>query len=188
MSGVDDEAIIELYFARSEQAIQETDAKYGPACRALSRQIVGDRRDAEECVNDAYLGAWNAIPPARPRPLLMFLCKLVRSISISRWWTNTAQKRAGAGDVPLDELAECLPSAASMEDAVETEELTRLLDRFLEGLSREDRVIFLRRYWFCDPYVLITERTGLTEKNVSVRLARVRKRLRDYLTEQGVFA
>ncbi len=185
---MDDEAIIELYFARSERAIQETDAKYGPACRALSRQIVGDRRDAEECVNDAYLGAWNAIPPARPHPLLTFLCKIVRHISISRWRANAAQKRSGAGDVPLEELAECLPSAASVEDAVETEELTRLLDRFLEGLSREDRVIFLRRYWFCDSYARIAARTGLTEKNVSVRLARVRRRLKNYLTEQGVFS
>ena len=184
---MDDEAIIELYFARSERAIQETDAKYGPACRALSRQIVGDRRDAEECVNDAYLGAWNAIPPARPHPLLTFLCKLVRHIAISRWRANTAQKRDRTGDVPLEELAECLPAAASVEDAAETEELTRLLDRFLEGLSREDRVIFLRRYWFCDPYALIAERTGLSEKNVSVRLVRVRKRLKNCLTEQGVF-
>jgi len=182
---MDDNAIIELFFARSEQAIRELDDKYGKVCRKLSYNILNSRQDAEECVNDAYLGTWSAIPPTRPNPLLAFLCKIVRNLSIMRYHTNTAAKRNGAYNMTLEELEGCLPSPHTVEGAVEEQELVRLIEDFLDTLSSENRVLLMRRYWFSDSYGEIAEQTGLSEKNVSVRLTRIRKQLRHYLTGRG---
>ena len=105
---VDDNQILELFFARSEQAIKELDSKYGKICHKVSYNILNDLQDAEECVNDAYLGAWNAIPPERPNPLLSFLCRIVRNQSIMRYHAKTAMKRNSTYDIALDELENCL--------------------------------------------------------------------------------
>ena len=170
---MDDIKIIDLFFARSELAIEALDGKYGAICHNLSRSILKDQQDAEECVNDAYLGVWNAIPPHRPNPLSVFVCKIVRNISIMRYRANTALKRNSNYDSTMEELENCLSSSVSIED-------------FLRDLSQENRVIFLRRYWFSDSYAEIAARTGLTEKNVSVRLSRIRKQLQTHLAERGV--
>ncbi len=182
-----DEDIIELFFARSENAIQELEAKYGKMCMQTSYKIVGNHADAEECVNDSYLGVWNAIPPARPNPLLTYLLKIVRNISLNRYHKNHAMKRNSAYDVAVEELEEFLVSKDSVESAMETEEMTRVIESFLDTLKQENRVIFIRRYWFFDTYEQIGKLTGLTEKNVSVRLTRIRKEMRDYLQERGIF-
>ena len=183
---MDDEKIIELFFNRSEQAIEEVDKKYGKTCHNISYNILHNKLDAEECVNDAYLGAWNAIPPARPNPLLTYLCKIVRNLSLKRYEFNTAIKRNSTYDVAMEELESCLSSPESVESEIALKELTHIIENFLDSLSTENRVIFLRRYWFSDTYSDIAARVGMTEKNVSVRLTRIREKLRNYLTEREV--
>ena len=181
-----DEKIIELFFERSEQAIKEVDIKYGRVCHNISYNILFDRMDAEECVNDAYLGAWNAIPPARPNPLLTYLCKIVRNLSLKRYYMKEAIKRNSTYDVAMEELEAYLSSPNTVEAEIEAKELACIIESFLDTLSVENRVIFLRRYWFSDTYSDIAQRVGLTEKNVSVRLTRTRSKMREYLLERGV--
>ncbi|MBE6609003.1 MAG: sigma-70 family RNA polymerase sigma factor [Ruminococcaceae bacterium] len=183
---MNDERIIELFFERSEEAVSALNEKYGRICHTLSYNIVGNNQDAEECVNDAYLGAWNAIPPARPNPLLAFICKIVRNISLKRYEKNTAAKRNSRYDVALEELENCLSSSTEIDSEISENELTKIIEAFLDTLVKENRVIFLRRYWFSDSYADIAKQVGLTEKNVSVRLTRIRKELREYLTEREV--
>lgn len=183
---MDDEKIIDLFFARSEDAILELEHKYGRVLHSLSFRILNDSQDAEECINDAYLGVWNAIPPARPRKLLAFVCRIVRNISIKRYKKNTAAKRNSHYDVAIEELDGCLVSPTSVEKEMEDRELTKIIEAFLDTLSREDRVIFIRRYWFFDTYSDIADSVGLTEKNVSVRLTRIRDKLRKYLLKKEV--
>lgn len=183
---MDDEKIIELFFNRSEQAIEEVDKKYGKTCHNISYNILHNKLDAEECVNDAYLGAWNVIPPARPNPLLTYLCKIVRNLSLKRYEFNTAIKRNSTYDVAMEELESCLSSPETIESEIALKELTHIIENFLDSLSTENRVIFLRRYWFSDTYSDIAARVGMTEKNVSVRLTRIREKLRNYLTEREV--
>ena len=183
---MDDNAIIELFFNRSEQAIRELDGKYGKVCHSLSYNILHSSQDAEECVNDAYLGTWNAIPPARPNPLLAFLCRIVRNLSLMRYHADRAAKRDGGSyTVALEELEGCLASPQTVERDMEEQELVRLIEDFLDTLSPENRVLLMRRYWFSDSYGEIAARTGLSEKNVSVRLTRIRKQLRNYFEERG---
>ena len=184
---MEDEKIVELFFARSEQAIQELDAKYGAMCRGVSYNIVNSRQDAEECVNDAYLGAWNTIPPAKPDPMLTYILKIVRNISLNAYWKKEAAKRSGSHTIALEEIEDCIAGRNTVEDEIEARELARIIEDFLDTLSRENRVIFMRRYWFSDSHRDIAERTGLSEKNVSVRLVRIRRRLKQYLTEREVF-
>ena len=183
---MNDERIIELFFERSEQAIKELDEKYGRTCRKVSYNILNNRQDAEECVNDSYLGAWNAIPPAKPNPLLAFVCKIVRNISLKRYEKNTAAKRNSYYDVAMEELEDCLASTTTIEEEIAEQELTKIIESFLDSLSKENRVIFLRRYWFSDTYADIAKQVGMSEKNVSVRLTRIRKELREYLIEREV--
>ena len=170
---IDDEKIIEMFFERSEQGIRELDIKYGKVCYNLSYHIVGSRRDAEECVNDAYLGAWNAIPPAKPNPLLTYVCKIVRNISLKIYWRKEAAKRSSHYTIALEEI--------------EARELARIIESFLDTLTTENRVIFIRRYWFSDSYKDIAEFVGLSEKNISVRLTRIREKMKQYLIEREVF-
>ena len=183
---MDDEEIIELFFARSEQAVKELDGKYGKVCLQLSYNVLKNRLDAEECVNDSYLGIWNAIPPQRPNPLLAFVCKIVRRYSIKRHRSNTAMKRQSTYDLALNEIKHCLADPVTVEEAIEAKSLVHIIENFLDALSAENRVIFLRRYWFSDTYSDIAQRIGISEKNVSVRLTRTRKQLREYLLERGV--
>ena len=183
----EDEKIIELLFERSEQALRELDVKYGRVCRRLSLNIVNCPQDAEECVNDAYLGVWNAVPPARPSPLLTFLCKIVRNISLNAYWRNEAVKRGGHYKIAMEEIEACTAASNTVEAEVDAKELAHIIEEFLETLSAENRVIFMRRYWFSDNYGEIAERVGLTEKNVSVRLTRIRQKMREYLIKRGVF-
>lgn len=181
-----DDDIIEMFFARSEDAITALDDKYGKACRQISFNIVNNDQDAEECVNDSYLGTWNAIPPARPSPLLAFVAKIVRNISLKLYWRNSAAKRNSAFTVAYEELEGCLSAVDTIDEEMEAAELARLIEGFLQALSGENRVIFMRRYWFSDSLRDIAELTGLSEKNVSVRLARIRAGLRKYLNDEGV--
>lgn len=181
-----DNEIIKLFFSRSEQAIAELDDKYGKACYNLSYGILRNKQDAEECVSDSYLGVWNAIPPSRPNVLKAFLLKIVRNISIARYHENTAIKRNNAFDTPLHELEDSLCTANITDEMILEEELTELIDNFLSKLSKQNRVIFMHRYWFCDSYSEISARVGISEKNISVRLTRIRNQLKVYLNNKGV--
>lgn len=185
---MDDQSIVQLFFERSETALAELDAKYGKLCYTLSRNILNSRQDAEECVNDAYLGVWNTVPPARPDPLRAYLCKIVRNVSLKLYYRKKAEKRSSAYDIAMQELEDCLPAPNTVESEVEAKELAHMIETFLDTLSEENRVIFLRRYWFSDPYADIAKRTGISEKSVSMRLVRIRKQMRQYLVEREVFA
>ena len=184
---IDDEKIIELFFERSEQAIRELDIKYGKICHNLSYNIVNNRQDAEECVNDAYLGAWNAIPPARPNPLLTYICKIVRNISLKIYYRKEAAKRSSQYTIAMEEIEACIAAPNAVEAEIEARELACIIGDFLDTLTAENRVIFMRRYWFADSYKDIAEFVGLSEKNVSVRLTRIRQKMKEYLAEREVF-
>ena len=182
---IDDEKIIELFFERSEQAIQELDIKYGKICHSLSYNIVNSRRDAEECVNDAWLGAWNSIPPQRPDPLRAYVCRIVRNLSLKKLRANSALKRSSRFEVSLSELEDCI-SAHSLDEQLAAGELSAQINAFLAALRRDDRVMFVRRYWFAQPLSEIADAFGTTENNVSVRLGRIRRKLHTYLERKEV--
>ena len=181
-----DDQIVSLFFARSEEAIRQLDVKYGRTCRSLSRNILGSWQDAEECVNDAYLGAWNTIPPQKPSPLLTYICKIVCNLSLRRLRDRSAIKRNAHFDIALQEVEGCLPTPGTLEEQVDARELVQIVQQFLDSLPVENRVIFLRRYWFLDSYLEIARRVGLSEKAVSVRLVRIRQKLKIWLEENGV--
>ena len=184
---IDDEKIIEMFFERSEQGIRELDIKYGKICHNLSYNIVNSRQDTEECVNDAYLGAWNAIPPVHPNPLLSYIVKIVRNISLKIYWRKEAAKRSGHSTIALEEIEGYIADPKTVEDEIEARELARIIEEFLNTLTLENRVIFMRRYWFADSYKDIAEFIGLSEKNISVRLTRIREKMKQYLIEREVF-
>ncbi len=182
---MEDEKIVELFYARSEQAITELSEKYGTLCRKIAGNILGNSRDAEECVNDAYLGAWKAIPPENPKPLSVYLFKIVRNLSVARYHANTAKKRNSFYDVALEELEGCISSPVTVEEEISARELSRLLNLFLEREGRENRIMFVRRYWYSDSVLEIAGRFGISENNASVRLSRIRNRLRKFLQKEG---
>lgn len=182
---LEDSRIIDLFFERSEQAITELQKKYGALCRRVAGNILRNDLDVEECVNDAYLGAWNAIPPHRPELLSAFICRIVRNLSVTRYHANTAAKRNSFYDAALDELEECIPSAASVEAEMDARELSALLNRFLGTLDRENRILFVRRYWYSDSVSVIGAALHMNGNSVSARLLRIRRKLRRFLEEEG---
>ena len=182
---MDDKRIVELYWERSQAAIAHTQEKYGKYCHTIAYNILYSNEDAEECCNDAYLAAWNSMPENRPTYLGGYMAKIIRNISLNRYDRNHAAKRHGV-QVVFEELEECLAAPSTVESELAQRELTQAIEFFLDSLSRENRVIFVRRYWFSDPYADIARLLGLTEKNVSVRLTRLRKELRKFLTEREV--
>ena len=182
---MDDSRIIELFFARSEQAIAELSNKYGKLCTHIAVNILSNTEDAQECVNDAYLGAWNTIPPQKPNPLQAYICKIVRNIAITRYHANTAAKRNSYYDIALEELEHCLFTADTAENALMAKELSHLLDRFLASLDTRSRVMFVRRYWYSDSVSKISELLHMRPNSVSVQLSRIRSRLRKFLIQEG---
>ena len=185
---LDDSEIIALFFERSEQAVAELERKYGPAVRRLAANMLGDGRDAEECVSDACFALWNAIPPARPASLGGYFCRTVRNIAAKRCRADTAQKRNARYDAALDELAQCLAAPGSVEDAVSVKELTAAIDRFLDGLDYTDRYLFMRRYWYGDDLAAIADETGFSRRRASVRLFRLREGLKKQLVKEGMLS
>ena len=181
---MDDSKIIGLLWQRAEAALDALAKKYGPRLLSTARNILGSRQDAEESVSDTYLAVWNSIPPKRPDPLAGFVFKIGRNLALKRLRDSTAQKRNSTYDLSLDELAECIPGPA-LEETVEARELGRVIDRFLDTVSRESRVLFLRRYWFGDSAKELALHFGMTVNAVNVRLSRTRSGLRDYLIKEG---
>lgn len=181
-----DSEIIDLFFQRTERAIAELEQKYGKILLQLAGRYLANRQDVEECVNDTYLAVWNSIPPNRPIALGGYVCKILQNHAIEKFHANMAKKRSVAYEVSLHELEACIPSLESIDDALNVKLLSEAITRFLERLPRENRVIFIQRYWFLADYETIAEKTGLSVKNVSVRLTRMRRQLKRYLLEEGV--
>ena len=182
---MEDRSIVELYWDRSERAISETSNKYGKYCYAIAYHILADAGDADESVNDTYLGAWNAMPPHRPSVLSTFLGKITRRISINRWRERTADKRGG-GQVPLalDELSEAV-SPDTPEGAVDTWELAAAIDRFLASLPEAERDLFVCRYWFLTPVAELSRRFNFSLSKTKSMLSRTRRMLKAHLEKEG---
>lgn len=184
---MEDSAILDMYFARSEQAITETDRKYGPYCYSVAYHILENRQDSEESVNDTYYSAWRGIPPRRPRQLGIFLGRITRNLAIDRWRRRSADKRGGGElTLVLDELAGCVSGAESPETELMRKEVTAALNRFLQTLPEQDRTVLLCRYYFANTQREICQKTGLTENSVKVSLRRSRKALGRFLEKEGL--
>ena len=183
---MEDSKIIELFFERSEQAIIELSEKYGFMCRKVAENILNDRNDSEECVNEAFFVAWNTIPPQRPDPLLSYVLRIVRNLALKKYHERTAQKRNSIYDIALDEIMDCIPAASSVEDEIAANEITEMIDSFLGTLDQQSRVMFVRRYWYADSIEEIAEMFHRNRHYISVRLSRIRKALRQYLIKEGV--
>ncbi len=182
-----DVKIIELFFERNEQAISELSAKYGGVCRRVATNILKNESDAEECVNDSYLAAWNTIPPERPNPLKTYLLRLVRNISTAKYHQNTSQKRNSNYDIALDELEECISVEGSdLEQERRARELAKAIDGFLDSLDKDSRLMFMCRYWCSDSISDIADKFGITPHHASVRLSRIREKMKKYL-KKGEF-
>ena len=183
---MEDEKIIELYWQRDESAISETAAKYGSYCAAIAGNILTDSRDAEECVNDTYMRAWESMPPKRPALLRAFLGRITRDLSLSRWRKKNTAKRGG-GQLPLifDELSECVSGTESTEGEFDKRELLRAIDGFLGALPDKKRGMFLRRYWRAESIESIAVKYGISVPAVTMALSRIRADLRVHLRKEG---
>ena len=184
---MEDEKIVALYFERNEDAIQESEVKYGKYCHTISYNVLRNVEDTEECVNDTWIHAWNAIPPTRPVSLKAFLGKIARNLSLNRLQENHAQKRGnGENYTALEELDEILSAPRTVEEEVEGKLLKETIDLFLEGLSEKYRIVLMQRYWYFYSIEEIARLNGYTVNNVKSLLFRTRKRLKDHLEKEGV--
>ena len=182
---MEDEKIVALYFERDESAIRETAMKYGSYCYRVAYNILHSHEDSEECLNDTWNGAWNAIPPEKPTRLKCFLARITRNIAIDRYRHENAEMREGGLNGILDEYAECIPSGdAPIEDTVA---LKQAINTFLAHLDARTRVIFMRRYFYAMSVKEIAEGLRLSESYVSVLLHRTRSKFKDHLTKEGIF-
>ncbi len=184
---MEDSEIVQLYWARSPQAIEESARRYGAYCASIEQNVTGSPRDAEECVNDAWLRAWSSIPPHRPASLRAYLGKLVRNLALNRRRQNTAEKRGG-GEVPavLEELSDCVSGTDEMETEAERAEIAAAIGEFLAALPARQREIFLARYFRTERVRDIAARLGMREGALSAALSRLRARLRAHLTKRGI--
>ncbi|MBQ8664134.1 MAG: sigma-70 family RNA polymerase sigma factor [Eubacterium sp.] len=182
-----DTQIIDLYWARSENAISETATKYGKYCYTIAYNILYNEEDSEECVNDTWLKAWGIMPPQRPNRLAVFLGKITRNLSLDRYRHDAAKKR-GSGQVhlALDELTECVPDTNTVEDMIDEMALVELLNNFLGSLNSENRKLFMRRYWYLSSIKEIADDYELSESKVKMSLLRSRNQLKSLLEKEGV--
>ncbi len=182
---MEDYTIIELFFARNERAIRETDEKYGRLCRRVAYNILNDDRDCEECISDTYLTLWNTIPPQKPANFTAFVCKITRNLSLKKLEYNTAKKRDSRLEISLAELEETLPDTRFTADA-EEESVGALVNQFLRKQKKNVRNVFIRRYYFFDGIAEIAARYGYGESKVKSMLFHTRNKLKKFLEERGV--
>ncbi|MGI6696368.1 MAG: RNA polymerase sigma factor [Christensenellales bacterium] len=184
---MEDDQIIDLYWARSERAIAETENKYGRYCHTIAYNILRNDQDAEECLNDTYIKAWNVMPPQRPNHLAAFLGRITRNLSLDRYRMNRAGKRA-PGQLPLvlSELEDCIPAEESVEKIINDMVLTESLERFLYALPRLKRNIFIRRYWYLSSIKEIAQAYGMSESKTTSMLHRLRLQLKTHLREDNI--
>ena len=183
---MEDAAILDLYNRRCEQAISETADKYGAYCGAVARNILTVPEDAEECLSDTWLAAWNDIPPSRPASLKAYLGRLTRNLAITRWRYTHAQKRCSGLEVLLSELEDCLPARGGVEESLEQRELSCLLSAWLDSLPADDRRLFVRRYWYGVAVKDLAREAGLRDNLMAQRLFRLRRGLKKRLEQEGV--
>lgn len=183
---MEDSQIIELYWRKNADAISETADKYGAYCFTIANNILHSAEDSEECVNDTWLHAWNAMPPQRPAVFRIFLAKITRNLSLNRFHARNVEKRGG-GEIRLvlDELSECLAGGTDVEAAYEAAELEQCICRFVRSLPERERNVFVRRYFFTEPVAEIAARYGLTANHIMVILSRARKKLKLKLEKEG---
>ena len=180
-----DYEIVDLYWARSENAITETNVKYGAYCRKIAMNIVNSVEDSEECINDTYLSAWNTMPEERPELLGSYLAAIIRNHALTLYRkTHSIKRGAGQTALALDELTE-VAGSSSTEDMVDMTLLSEHINGFLSGLSNNDRIVFIRRYFYMDPLTDIADKLSMTESAVKSLLFRLRTKLKDYLTQEG---
>ena len=185
---MEDNAILDLYFARDELAISETDRKYGGYCFRVANRILCTNEDSEETVSDTYWQAWNSIPPQRPAFLKLFLAKITRNLALNRLQKQSAAKRGGGEvDLALEELAGCIPGTEQIDDQLNAKELGRTIRLFLDTLPERDQDIFLQRYFFFDDPQTIAARYGIKRTHVNLILSRTKSRLKTYLTQEGYY-
>lgn len=184
---MEDNQIVDLYWARSENAISETERKYGRYCHYIAYNILHSDEDSEECVNDTYLNAWNAMPDKQPSRLAAFLGTITRNLALKRWERYNAEKR-GSGQVmlALDELQECVPATNNENQIVDDLVLAEVFNRFLASLPKEKRKIFMRRYWYLSPVAEIAENYSISESKVKMSLLRTRNELKLVLEKEGI--
>ena len=182
---MEDAKIIELYWDRNEDAIAQTDTRYGRNLHTLANRLLQNQEDAEESVSDTYMKTWNAIPPSRPAHFYGFLASVCRHLSLNRLdWKQAAKRKAEVISLTR-EMELCIPDT-SRDRQLEGKEIGRVLNEFLESLPKESRLIFLRRYWFCDTVSEIARRYGMTESKVKMQLSRTKTRLRRHLEKEGI--
>lgn len=183
---MEDNAILDLYFARDEQAITETDRKYGSYCYGIASRILPSREDCEETVSDTYYQTWNAIPPQRPDVFKLFLAKITRNLAFSRWRKLSAAKRGGGEtELVLEELAGCVPGKEKVDDGLNAKELAKAIRAFLDTLPQREQDVFLRRYFYVETPETIAQRHKIHRRNVNLILSRTRAKLKAYLTQEG---
>lgn len=181
-----DNQIIEMLFKRDEAGISAIERKYGESCLKMAENILGNKQDAEECVNDAYLGVWNSIPPEKPTPFSAFLYRILRNLSLKKLTFNRAEKRSAMFEELVSEVEDFLPAAETVESRVEQRELSAAIDDFLATLTPDNRKIFIQRYWFSESYGEIASDMGISESTVSMRLVRTKNKMKKFLSERGV--
>ncbi len=181
---MEDKKIVQLLFARAENAISELSTRFGKQLHCIAYNILRNQSDAEECTNDTYFALWNAIPPVSPDPLAPYVYRTGRNTALKRLHKDTAQKRNSRYDISLEELNDCLPGG-DVEQMIDAKELGRTIDGFLDSTSRESRYIFMRRYWYGDSVGAIARELKMQENAVSVRLNRMRNSLKEYLKKEG---
>lgn len=185
---MDDKVILDLYFARNEEAITETERKYGCYCYSVANRILNSNEDSEETVSDTFLQAWNSIPPHRPNFLKLFLAKITRNLAFSRWRKQTAEKRGGGEtELVLEELAGCIPGTERIDDQLNAKELAKAIRLFLGTLPEREQDIFHQRYFFVDDTDTIADRYGIRRTHVNLILSRTRAQLKTYLTQEGYY-
>ncbi|WP_232061358.1 RNA polymerase sigma factor [Paenibacillus odorifer] len=185
--GVEDSEIIQLYFARNERAVEETSKKYRNYCTRIAHNILSNAEDSEECVNDTFLGAWEAIPPKSPAKLSSFLGRITRNIALNKYDYYMAKKRNKKFDTILDELNDCLSSSDNVETQYEEAQIAESISKFLYNIKEDQRNIFLRRYWYSDSLADIAARFSISESKTKSILFRTRKKLQIYLQKEGYF-
>ena len=183
---MDDKQIIELYFERNEQAIKETETKYGAFCHRIAMNILGIHEDAEECVNDTYYSVWKQIPPTVPEVFKVYLGRITRNLSISRVRAMRAKKRYSSMEIMLSELNDCVPSSSNVEQTIEVMQLSDYISEWLDSLPEEDCALFVRRYWFGDEVQELAKKCGITAAKMAQRMLRLRKSLKAALEQKGV--
>lgn len=184
---MDDRHIVALFLERSEEAILQTDIKYGRYCHRVAFNILGNSEDSEECVNDAYMRVWGSIPPNEPESLSAYVGKITRNIALDKLRQKNSDKR-GNGEVPvlLDELAECLSGGDEYERRMDSQEIVNALNGFLETLSAVERGVFMRRYWMAEPIANVAERYNISVSKTTTMLFRLRGRLKKHFMKEGI--